>query len=244
MQALCIEPVSSSSAFAPSFSWGISEYLGEILTFSEKCVKNNSTTAIHARSSSLEIYRQFPSTSEITESIRRNGDLLPGWNEWHFWKSGEKELTKLEREVVARMKRHGKQRAVYTRGVLWDWRPILIHAYKFEPDPRLKLELIIPTRPKKLQLPEELSLRVVSDILEVHDYLVPSIVKEPLPPYAGHETKFLTLSEFLDKTMPKDAIATQLCKKILSRVISDGASHSQSEWKAEAPSLGIPLNKA
>lgn len=223
---------------------GLSLYLAEISDQVALCEKHNPTTAIHTPKENsgkdLEIYRQFKVSPEVAASIRRNGDLLPAWNEWSFWKSGEKELKKLECEVVARMKRHGKQHPVYTRGVLWDWRPILIHAYKFEPDPFLKLELIVPARPKKLKLPEELSLQVLSDVLRAHDYLVPPIVGEALPPYAGHEARFLTLSEFLDGTMPSDAAATHLCIKILPRVTSDGASHSQSEWKAEAPSLFMP----
>lgn len=227
------------------FADGLCAYFDTLIEQMQRCAKNNAITAIHTDGSPLQVFRQFQSCPAVADSIRRNGGILPAWDEWSFWKIGEKELKKLERDVLNRMKRHSKQLPVYTRGVLWDWRPVLIHAYKFEPDPVLKLELIIPPAPKKLQLPDALSLQVLSDAIELHDYLVSPMVAEPLPFYTRHDTNFITLFEHLEETMPRDTAAWRLVEHAQRTAVNkDGASHSQSEWKAEAPSLNISSFKS
>lgn len=221
---------------APELSEGICAYLDVLIEDTKRCIDNNRTTAIHNEGVTLQVYRQFKSSSEVASSIRRSGDLLPAWSEWSFWKSGEKELKKLEREVITRMERHGKQHSVYTRGVLWGWRPVLIHAYKFEPDPILKLELVIPRTPKNLILPKEQPLHVLSHVIALHDHLVPSFIASPEPFYKKHDANFLTLFEYLKEKTPSDTVASYLLNNTVNE---DGASHSKKEWKAEAPSLGI-----
>src|SRR6185436_3493373 len=111
-----------------------------------------------------------------------------------------------EREVDNRMKKHKQLLPLVTRGVTWQGRPILIHAYKFEVDPVMKLELVVPE--VQMDVPE-LPLRILSEVLQCHEYLLPSFIAPPRPPYERHETKFETISEYLKRTMPADSLASQ-----------------------------------
>lgn len=170
------------------------------------CAKHLATAAIHNKGKELQIYRQFDRREETAASIRRCGDMLPDWDTTLEWEAEKNYLSKLRREIERRMEKHTKQHPVYTRGVAWEHRPVLIHAYKFEPDSAMKLEIIAPNVKRHI---EELPLHIVCSVLRCHDYLVPDFVARPNPPYARHETDFLTLTEYLTETMPKGLLATE-----------------------------------
>ncbi len=181
-------------------------YIREVEEQRALCAKHLKTIAVHNKGQELQIYGQFDRREETATSIRTFGDLLPSWDTTFEWKTQSQYLLKVEREITRRMEKHSKQHAVYTRGVAWEHRPILIHAYKFEPDPILKLELVLPNVKRHI---EELPIHVVCSALRCHEYLVPDYVAKPKPPYERHETEFLTLTEYLTGKMPKGLYVTE-----------------------------------
>lgn len=184
----------------------INLYLREVEDQRALCLKHHQTTAIHDKGQELQIYRQFDRAEEIASSIRKFGDLLPSWDTTLEWADQKNNLLSLQKSIERRMERHSKQHAVYTRGVAWGHRPVLIHAYKFEPDPVLKLEIVLPGIKRHI---EELPIHIICSALRCHEYLVPEFIAKPKPPYERHKIDFLTLTEYLTKTMPKDLYATQ-----------------------------------
>lgn len=199
-------------------------YLREVEAQRALCVKHLATAAIHDAGKELQIYRQFARKEETAASIRRFGDLLPGWEQTFEWDAQSAHLNKLQKAIERRMEKHSKQHAVYTRGVSWEHRPVLIHAYKFEPDARMKLEIVLPNVRRHVV---ELPIHVVCSALRCHEYLVPEFVAEARPPYEGHGTDFLTLTEYLSREMPDGLYATQSFSFIKSDVCRGDAPHSR-----------------
>ena len=181
-------------------------YLREIEVQRLLCEKHLLSAAIHRRGKELQVYRQFDRNEDATASIRRFGEMLPSWDTLADWERIKGVPLKVEREVIARMGKHSKQHPFFTRGVAWERRPVLIHGYKFEPDPVMKLELILPSVERHI---DEFSLHVIGSALRCHEYLVPDFVATAKAPYDRHETKFLTLTEYLTQTMPKGLYATE-----------------------------------
>lgn len=165
----------------------------------------HSSAAIHTRGKSLQLYRIFESTSAVAKSLRRGTESLQGWEKSVHWKREKEALQKMEHEVIERMERHKELHAILTRGVAFEGRSILIHTYKFEPDPMLKVELIASPDPS----PEELPLQTIASLLRCHEFLVPESVAMAKPPYTRHEAQFLTIPEYLSQTMPRGLYATQ-----------------------------------
>lgn len=182
-------------------------YLRELEMQRALCAKHLSTAAVHDRGKELQIYRQFERREEVVASIRKFGDLLPSWESTLEWDTQSGYLNKVQKGIERRMEKHTKQHAVYTRGVSWEHRPVLIHAYKFEPDTRMKLEIVLPGVKRHV---EELPVHRICSALRCHEYLIPEFVAAARPPYERHETKFLTLTEYLSQTMPKGLYATDV----------------------------------
>lgn len=180
-------------------------YIRDVEVQRALCSKHLATAAIHDKGQELQIYRQFDRREETAASIRRFGDLLPSWDETLEWATQKSHLIKVQKAIERRMEKHTRQNPVYTRGVAWEHRPVLIHAYKFEPDPILKLEIVLPSVKRHI---EELPIHLVCCALRCHEYLVPEFVAPAKPPYERHETDFLTLTEYLSRTMPSGLLAT------------------------------------
>ncbi len=103
------------------------------------------------------------------------------------------------------MEKHGKLHAILTTGIVWEGIPLIVHAYKFEPDPVMKVELVLPEIPEPLH---ELPLKMIATMLRCLDHIVPEFIATPLPPYVRHEAKFMTIKEYLLHTMPAGLYAT------------------------------------
>lgn len=198
----------SNGASTISISKAYSLYLRHISDQYALCAKHELTTAIHTKGKVLQVYRQYDRDEKTAKQIREVTDALPSWEALPYWKISASHLQKVEREVSMRMRKHSKQHPIVTKGVEFEGRPILIHAYKFEPDPIMKLELIIPEL-KLESIQPELPLQRVASAIRCHEFIVPTFITLPKAPYAGHETEFLTVSEYLRKTMPKNTYATQ-----------------------------------
>lgn len=118
------------------------------------------------------------------------------------------------------MEKHNKQHPIITRGISWEGiLSVLIHAYKFEPDPVMKVELIVPTYENPVP---ELPLKVIAATLQCHEQLVPAYIAEALPMYNHHEAKFETLWEYLSRTMPKNLDATRCLPSSLIEPLPGG----------------------
>jgi hypothetical protein len=181
-------------------------YLQEVERYRAICQQHQHTAAIHMKGKELQIYRLFDRSADATEQLRTASELLPPWEESVFWKYEGDAWKKLHRDVEARMKKHQKLMPILTKGIEFNNLPMLIHAYKFEPDPMMKVELIVP---HSEAMDAELPLRILALALECHDYLLPAYVTHPLPPYTRHETKFATVWEYLSATMPPELFASQ-----------------------------------
>ena len=189
-----------------SLSGALLSYLQEVQEQHALVERHEGYVAIHTASKQLEVYRMFERNAETAQALRTAAERLPSWDQTPFWKQENNRWEKLAHEIEARMARHSKQHPILTRGIAWNNRPVLIHAYKFEPDPRMKVELILPTIPSLLP---ELPLRTLAQALQCHEYLIPSYIAKPVPPYEGHDTNFDTLSQYLSRTMPQGLYASQ-----------------------------------
>lgn len=196
---------------AQALSEALYGYLSEIDGYHMTCLKHEPTAAIHNVGQTLQVYRMF-NTDEITaKHLREATDALPSWNQSTFRKNDGHRWDKLQRDITVRMERHTKQHPIATRGVMFEGLPLLIHAYKFEPDPMMKMEVIVP--PYSSPTPE-LPLRLIALVLQCHEHIVPEYIASALPPYTHHDEKFLTISDFLSKTMPKKFHATQCLQRV------------------------------
>jgi len=170
------------------------------------CNKHNKTAAIHTRGKTLQVFRIFKTDELTAKNIRHATEQLPSWEQSLFWESNQQTFQKTLKEIESRMARHGKQHAIITRGIEWNDVPLIVHAYKFEPDSVMKVELVFP--PCKNCIPS-LPLQAVTTMLECHEFIVPDFIASPLPPYSRHEMNFLTtIKEYLLQEMPKDLYAT------------------------------------
>ncbi len=181
------------------------DYLEEIDEDRALCAKHAETAAIHdMEGQNLELYRMFKATANAAEHLRTGAKHLPDWEESLFAKHNIEGWEKLRQQVTQRMEKHGKQHEVLTKGVAWEGRPVLIHAYKFEPDPRMKVELIVPPYGDPSPM---LPIQTLAVLLRCHEFLLAPGIVAALPPYVGHDVKFMTLWEYLEAKMPKDEYA-------------------------------------
>ncbi|MBU2213836.1 hypothetical protein KKC44_06140 [Patescibacteria group bacterium] len=184
----------------------LSHYMQETHEHYAICDSHEKTTAIHTQGKSLQVYKQFDSKEDVAKSIREKSKTLRGWEALPEWKYIGSTCKTLQKGIEARMRRHTKQHPVLTRGVLWEGKPVLIHSYKFEPDPIMKNEILVPETEIGVC---ELSLKVIASVLRCHDFLVPPYVAIAKPPYESHDANFMTISEYLSKTMPQNMYTSQ-----------------------------------
>lgn len=189
-----------------SLTGALLSYFQEVQEHHAVITRHSDSVALHTASSQMEVYRMFTSTSEVAESLRNTAKTLPSWNTSPYWMQEGKKWEKLKNQIEARMERHCKQRGVLTQGIAWHNRAILIHAYKFEPDTRMKIELVVPILPTPIP---ELPTKILADTLACHEYLVPEYIAKPLPYYQGHDANFQSLPEYLSQTMPSQLYASQ-----------------------------------
>ena len=170
------------------------------------CAKHEADAAIHdSRSGQLEIYRMFERSESITNHMRLALRELPYWDDSGVSKDELRRLEKVSRDIEARMKKHKRLLPIITQSATWEGRPFLVHAYKFETDPIMKVELIVPKLGRE---DADLPIYQVSDALGFHEYLVPELLAPAQPPYKHHEAKFTTISDYLIQKMPKGMYAT------------------------------------
>jgi hypothetical protein len=185
-------------------------YLSEVQRDRVLCVGNEKKAAVHERGKSLQVYRMYKAKAEIMDRVRFAAKSLRSWEKLPCWKHCGTRWDKVAAEVAERVESHGKQHALLTQKVIWEQRPILIHAYKFEPDTHMKIELI----PLKCVAHElDNPLKEMACVLRCHDYLVPPFTAEPRPPYEKHETNFSTISEYLAETMPEELYASECIRR-------------------------------
>ncbi len=181
-------------------------YLADIDGMQSICRKHEGTSAIHTKGKELQVYRMYLSGSKLAEHLHEAAGKLPGWEESPFWSMSGGSWEKIRKEVEDHVERHSSQVHISSRGVLWEDTPVLIHAYKFDADKYLKIELILPEYASPLPV---LPLRRIIQALHCHEFLVPEFIAKPKPPYAGHEADFLTLTDYLSRTMPPELYATR-----------------------------------
>lgn len=181
-------------------------YLEELELQRNTCNKYINTAAIHAKGEVLQIYRQFRRCPKTAKHLRKAADSLSAWEKSPLWEYEKESWIKLKKQVDERVKRHSKQHEILSKGILWQERPILIHAYKFEPDSAMKIELVVPDISHYV---DELPSAVVADVLQCHECLVPECVAEARAVYERHEAEFLTIKEYLLEAMPKGLYASR-----------------------------------
>lgn len=175
-------------------------FVTEMKGYRATCLKHEGTAAIHNAGKELQVYRMFKRDEAVARQLRLASEALPSWKESLYWGSDGDRWDKLQRDITARMKKHTKQHPIVTRGVSWEGVPILIHAYKFEPDPFMKVELVMPVH--SMVVPQ-LALKTIASALACHEFLIPDCMTVALPPYQGHATDFLTIREYLSSAMPQ-----------------------------------------
>ena len=154
-------------------SGAIYGYFEEIEFCRSICKKHNETAAVHTRGKTLQVYRLFNLMKLLQDRFATRQRELPGWKEASFWKSHQQVWERTLRQIESRMAHHGKQHAIITRGIDWNGTPLIVHAYKFEPDSVMKVELVLP--PSNIPAPD-LPLQTMAAILQCHEYIVPGFI--------------------------------------------------------------------
>jgi len=186
---------------------GIFSYLREIHDYRDVCLRHEKTAAIHnTDSGALEVYRMFDRKDETAAQLHRSLKLLPSWQESPYWVENGKQWEELKSDIGSRVEKHTKQCHIALQGIVWENIPMLIHAYKFDGDPKMKLEIVVPPFNSPFRV---LPLRLVAEALRLHEFLIPEHVAKPCPPYAGHEARFLTPWEYLSTSMPPSLYASR-----------------------------------
>lgn len=186
-------------------------YLLEIDGYRSVCQRNEKVAAIHDVGNILQIYRMYRVENNAVEHLRNALNGVPCWDQSPHWQSNGAKWRKLEQQISTRMKCHSKQHPIVTRGIEWQEQPLLVHAYKFEPDPFFKVELIAPSLNEDVA---SLPLTLMAQMLECHEYLVPDYVTTPAQPYTAHDHNFLTISEYLSRVMPEQLYATTCLQRV------------------------------
>ena len=216
----CADPSSGIALLAEAMS----EYMKEVESMYALCKANNHKAAIHERGKEFQLYRLYENSEknrEITGKMLRNAtSKAEGWEDSPYWAQDGKQWALIEKQVKNKTLKHERLNPFLTRGISWEGIPVLVHAYKFEPDPVMKVELILPEYTS--ELPQS-PLRRIASALRCHEHLVPHYIAEPLPPYTRHETRFSTIAEYLSRHMPKTGTTP----------------HLFSEWEAVVPVSGI-----
>ena len=186
---------------------GIYSYLREIHEYRSICLRHEKTAAIHdTDSNALEVYRMFDRKGETAEQLHRSLKLLPNWQESPYWVENGKQWEALKSDIESRVERHTKQCHIALQGCVWENIPMLVHAYKFDEDPKMKIEIVIPTFNSPFPI---LPLRLVAEGLRLHEFLIPEHVAKPCPPYAGHEVRFQTLWDYLSTSIDPSLYAAR-----------------------------------
>lgn len=184
-----------------TFSDALYGYASEVHNQSTYCAQHDDTAAIHERGTSLQIYRLFKSDETVSEHLHLSAKLMEPWNKSQRWACEGRAWCKTEGEINTRLKKHTKQTPVLTKGIDWKGRPMLIHAYKFDADPQMKVEVVVPD--KESNEPER-ALTTITRALECHEALVPECISTPRPPYERHESKFERISDYLRDKLPSE----------------------------------------
>lgn len=200
------------------FAEALDGYRQELVEQASFCKKHEQTAAIHDKGKELQLYRLFHRDAAVAEYLRKTTETLPTWKEALDWSSEGQKWEKLERDVIARMTKHGKLLPIVTKGVTWEGCPVLVHAYKFEADPVMKVELVLPHVERELPT---LPVRTIASALRCHEYLVPSELAEARPPYERHEADFLSIQQYLSQTMPPSLYATEVTQEFFTPIPHD-----------------------
>ncbi len=216
------ETIDANQDGVEMFAEALYEYLLEIESSRQICILHGNNTAIHTTDSqALEVYRLYPRNEEVADCLRTGANLLPSWEQSHFWSSNASRLNKMKSGIEGRMKRNKRLLPLVTKGVAWQGIPLLLHGYKFEDD-RLQGDVIkIEIDMIDLEAPTpELPIKLMASLLECHDFLVPNAVSAPLPPYTKHEANFITVQDFLKATMPENLYATQCSQRVSCHAVN------------------------
>ena len=197
-------------------STAINLYLSEIDSCRDICLRNEKTAAIHDCGKELQLYRMFSRKRQTADQIRKAVSVLPSWKKSHYYEVYGAEWEKLKGEIYNRIEKHTKQYHVLLGGVIWEDEPVLVHVYKFDNDPRIKVELVVP--PYKSLIPI-LPLKCIASLLRFHEYIVPELIAKPLYPFEGHDVQFLTVKGYLLMHMKKESYCAQCFPQ--SRLDSD-----------------------
>ncbi|MBI3332218.1 hypothetical protein HYZ99_04680 [Candidatus Peregrinibacteria bacterium] len=182
-------------------------YLRELHEYRDTCMRHEKTAAIHdTESDALEVYRMFDRKRETAEQLHRSLKMLPNWQESPYWVENGQRWEELKSDIGSRVDRHTKQYHIALQGVVWENIPMLVHAYKFDGDPKMKIEIVIPAFNSPFPI---LPLRLVAEALRLHEFLIPEHIAKPCPPFAGHEARFLTVWEYLSTSMPRSLYASR-----------------------------------
>lgn len=175
-------------------------YLHQVESDRALCMKCNATAAIHTRGKALQLYRVFEVVDGIVPEVKRATEKLHDWSVLPEAKQEQPLWNDELKEVAMRTKKHKSQHELITSGIEWEGRPVIAHAYKFEPDSVWKMELVVPSSYQEKQLP----VSYIASLLRLHEYLVPEFLSKPLAPYVHHEAQFDAITEYLSREMPKD----------------------------------------
>lgn len=176
-------------------------YFHEVQTDAKTCRQHAATTAIRHTSGCLSTIQHFPAGKITEDSLRQGVASLPSWEQSPWAKAKLSEWKRTRRVLDAREKKF-----LLNRGVTWEGYPLWIHVAVPE-GALLTVELLLPSLPCDVP---GLPPRMLATTLRCHEYLIPTIVAQPLSlVVTGRGTRCLTIPEYFQRAMPSTLYASQ-----------------------------------
>jgi hypothetical protein len=177
-------------------------YLDEVNDARAVCMRHERTASAYADRGIMHLIRTFPWAEEAADRVRDAAERLPRWGRSPLRDAGlgGRGCKKADGRPA------GSGRPIFSRGVAFEGRPVLVCISRMDGGQVLGLELLLPRI--LLGLPE-LSLRQAASGLLCHEYLLAEAVAAALPAATLAEARFLPLLEYLRRTTPRSLYASQ-----------------------------------
>jgi hypothetical protein len=181
-------------------------YLEEVHGYRDTCQRHELTAGVYATTNALHVVRIFHASAEVLANLRDAGNRLPAWRDSPWWDSDKERWRQLRKTSKDSSTTRSGGPPLFSRGVLWEGRPMLARTCWPGDGRLLRLDLILPA--VELELPE-LPLRQVALGLRCHEFLLPARVAVALTPCTLPELRSLSPREYLQRAMPQNLYASQ-----------------------------------
>jgi hypothetical protein len=184
---------------------GFDLYLSELDRYRALCLQHESSTVISAWGPQPLVRRKFEVRASTLSFVCSRVEQFPPWQRTPHFGVEQKRWEHLRRGLLARSASDPGSRPLLCRGIAWEDRAFLVHAFACGSTPVLHVGLLPLPTPSDLP---ELPLRAVADTLRCHEALLPNLaaLDNDAPDAAGD---WLTIRHHLARATPQNLYASQ-----------------------------------